>query len=120
MRHGKIHHRPEIARWKGHTVYFTDSSQAEYDAVVACTGYVIAHPFFDKSFIDYSQVKETLYLRMMHPTIQHLYFIGLFQPLGCIWPAAELRAKIAARELAGKWQRPANIQAMIDKELKKY
>lgn len=118
MRHGKIHPRPEITRWEGHTVYFTDGSQAEYDTVVACTGYVIAHPFFDKSFIDYSQGKVPLYLRMMHPTIQNLYFIGLFQPLGCIWPAAELQAKIAARELAGKWQRPTNIQALIDKELK--
>jgi hypothetical protein len=26
-----------------------------------------------------------LCLKMMHPTIRSLFFIGLFQPIGCIW-----------------------------------
>jgi len=46
---------------------------------------------------------------MMHPDYRNLYFVGMFQPLGCIWPGAELQAKVMARELAGKWQRPTNI-----------
>jgi hypothetical protein len=117
IRHGKINPRPDIARFEGKNVYFKDGSVGEYDIIVACTGYIITHPFFDKNFIDYSEGDVPLWLRMMHPTIENLYFIGLFQPLGCIWPGSELQAKIAARELSGKWLRPKNIQKLINDEL---
>jgi len=55
---------------------------------------------------------------MFHPEIDNLYFIGLFQPLGCIWPGSELQSKIMARELAGKWKRPANIRELAEKEVR--
>jgi thioredoxin reductase len=118
IRHGKIRPKPEVARLNGKEVQFRDGSRAEYDYIVACTGYVISHPFFEKSFIDYSQGEVPLWLRMMHPTIPNLYFIGLFQPLGCIWPGSELQSRIMARELSGRWKRPADISARIEKELK--
>jgi hypothetical protein len=54
---------------------------------------------------------------MLHPTIGNLYFIGLFQPLGCIWPGSELQSKIMARELAGKWKRPDNIEQLAIREV---
>lgn len=54
----------------------------------------------------------------MHPEMRNLYFIGLFQPLGCIWPGSELQSKIMARELSGKWSRPHHINALIEDELK--
>lgn len=118
IRHGKIKPRVDIDRLDGANVYFKDGTVGEYDSIVACTGYVIAHPFFDKSFIDYSEGDVPLWLRMMHPTIDNVYFIGLFQPLGCIWPGSELQSKIMAREVAGKWKRPDNLQQLIDAELK--
>jgi hypothetical protein len=118
IRHGKVKPRPDIDRLDGETVYFKDGSSGQYDCIVACTGYVISHPFFDKSFIDYSEGDVPLYLRMFHPSIENLYFIGLFQPLGCIWPGSELQSKIMARELAGQWKRPANIKKLIEEELK--
>ena len=117
IRHGKIKPRPDIQRFEGKTVHFTDGSSAEYDTVVACTGYWIDHPFFDKSFIDYSHGDVPLYLRMLHPEIPNLYFIGLFQPIGCIWPGSELQSKIMARELSGKWKRPANIKTLAQREV---
>jgi thioredoxin reductase len=118
VRHGKIKPRPDIARLEGKTVQFKDGSSGEYDVIVACTGYQIVHPFFDKNLIDYSEGDVPLWLRMLHPTLKNLYFIGLFQPLGCIWPGSELQSKIMARELAGKWQRPSNITQLIENELK--
>ncbi len=118
IRHGKIKPRADIASLHGHEVHFKDGSKGNYDIIVACTGYVIAHPFFDKTLIDYSEGEVPLWLRMMHPEITNIYFIGLFQPLGCIWPGSELQSKIMARELAGKWQRPTDIAKRIDDELK--
>jgi thioredoxin reductase len=118
IRHGKIKPRTDIQSLDGKKVHFKDGSVGEYDVIVACTGYVIAHPFFEKQFIDYAEGEVPLWLRMIHPTIDNLYFIGLFQPLGCIWPGAELQSKIMARELAGLWHRPDNVAALIEKELR--
>lgn len=117
IRHGKIKPRTDIERFDQHTVYFKDATSAEYDIIVACTGYLISHPFFDQNFIDYSEGEVPLWLRMMHPEIATLYFIGLFQPLGCIWPGAELQSKIMAREIAGLWKRPEDIRQRIQKEI---
>jgi hypothetical protein len=117
IRHGKIKPRKDIARLDGNTVHFVDGSKGEYDTIVACTGYQITHPFFDKNLIDYSEGAVPLWLRMMHPSIENLYFIGLFQPLGCIWPGSELQSKIMARELSGQWKRPNNVAALIQQEL---
>jgi hypothetical protein len=118
IRHGKIKPKGDIASLHGKEVVFKDGSKGEYDIIVACTGYIIAHPFFDKQLIDYSEGEVPLWLRMMHPEITNLYFIGLFQPLGCIWPGSELQSKIMARELAGKWSRPTNMNKLIADELK--
>lgn len=117
IRHGKIRPRPDLIRLEDKKVFFSDGTVEEYDDIVACTGYIISHPFFEKDLIDYSKGPVPLWLRMIHPQITNLYFIGLFQPLGCIWPGAELQSRIMARELAGKWKRPADIQNRIRKEL---
>jgi hypothetical protein len=118
IRHGKIKPRPDIESLEGETVHFTDGSSGQYDSIVACTGFRISHPFFDKTLIDYTEGAVPLWLKMMHPEHENLYFIGLFQPLGCIWPAAGLQSRIMARELSGKWKRPGDIRERIDQELR--
>ncbi|MFC3414286.1 flavin-containing monooxygenase [Algoriphagus hitonicola] len=118
IRHGKVKPRVDIERFDGKTVTFKDGSKEDFDSIVACTGYWLSHPFFDKNFIDYSNGPVKLYLRMFHPEYENLYFIGMFQPLGCIWPGAELQSKLMAQELAGKWQRPDNIANLSEKEVK--
>ena len=116
LRHGKVHPNPDIARFEGKTVHFKNGHSEEFDVIVACTGYVLSHPFFDKGLIDYSEGQVPLYLKMYHPKISNLYFIGMFQPLGCIWPGSELQSKLAARAIKGDWQRPANIEELCKKE----
>jgi hypothetical protein len=54
---------------------------------------------------------------MMHPTIPSLFFIGLFQPIGCIWQLADYQARIAALQLSGRLQRPSDIDARIRHEV---
>lgn len=117
IRHGKIKPRPDVSRFDGSSVIFKDGTKSNYDVIVACTGYYISHPFFDPEFIDYSEGDVPLYLKMLHPTIENLYFIGLFQPLGCIWPGSELQSKIMANELAGKWKRPKNTSELANLEV---
>ena len=54
---------------------------------------------------------------MIHEAHDNLFFVGMFQPLGCVWPGAELQSKIAARAIKGLWQRPSNIEALCHKEV---
>ncbi len=117
LRHGKVKPKLDIKRFEGKNVIFEDDSKEEYDAIVACTGYWLSHPFFDKELINYSEGPVPLWLKMFHPSISNLYFIGMFQPLGCIWPGAELQSKIMANELVGKWKRPDSIRELCAKEV---
>ncbi|MCA2980867.1 MAG: NAD(P)-binding domain-containing protein [Myxococcaceae bacterium] len=117
LRHGRITARPDVARLDGQRVHFVDGTHGDFDCVIACTGYVIAHPFFERSFLDFSEGPVPLYLKMIHPRYADLHFIGLFQPLGCIWPAAALQAKLMARRLVGRWSPPDDLEAAVHAEL---
>lgn len=117
IRHGKVNPKGDIERFENKTVYFKDGTHEEFDVIIACTGFVLAHPFFDKAFLNYSDGPVPLYLKMFHPDYSNLYFIGMFQPLGCIWPGAEQQSKLAALALTGQWERPKNLKALCEREV---
>lgn len=120
IRHGKIQPRRAIDRFDGNTVHFVDGRQDEFDVIIFATGYQISFPFFDKQLLDFSTlVNVPLYRKMMHADFKNLYFIGLFQPQGCIWPLADYQAKIAAKIIAGHLERPKHLPEKINKEIKK-
>ena len=117
VRHGKVVPQVEIEKYEGNTVHFKDGKKGEYDVIIACTGFQIKHDFFEKSFINYEEGKTPLLHKMIPADIKNLYFIGLFQPLGCIWPGAELQSKLAAKHLSGQWTPNKPIKELITKEL---
>ena len=118
IRHGRIKPRSAIKSWDGLKVNFIDGTSSDYDIVCACTGFWTTFPFFDERFINFRDVKKVpLFRKMMHPQYQNLYFIGLFQPIGCIWPLADYQAKLACKEILGKYQRPKDIEVEIKREV---
>lgn len=117
VRHGKVFPKGDIERFDGEQVHFKDGSVEAFDTIIACTGYILAHPFFRQDFLNYSEGDVPLYLKMLHEKYENLFFVGMFQPLGCIWPAAELQSKIAARAIAGTWKRPENIAELCQREV---
>ena len=117
IRHGKIKPKVEIERFVGKKVFFKDKSIEEFDVIIACTGFVLAHPFFHENFLNYREGPVPLYLKMFHPEYDNLYFIGMFQPLGCIWPGAEQQSKLLTLALKGVWNRPANIGVLCEREI---
>lgn len=117
LRHGKVQPKRDIARFEGKRVHFVDGTSEEFDTIIACTGYKIAHTFLDPALIDLSRGPVRLYQRMIPEKLKNIYFMGLFQPTGCIWPGAELQAKLAARHLAGLWSPSKPLGTLIDEEL---
>ncbi|TVQ38563.1 MAG: monooxygenase [Wenzhouxiangella sp.] len=120
IRHGRIQPRPAIERFDGNDVVFVDGQRDTIDIIIAATGFRISFPFFDPELIDYSEsLAVPLYRKMLHPAHPRLYFVGLFQPLGCIWPLSDHQARIAAAEIVGEYQRPDNLDQAIAEELAK-
>jgi cation diffusion facilitator CzcD-associated flavoprotein CzcO len=118
VRHGRVVARPAVKRFDGHTVHFADGTHEDYDIVVAATGFKITFPFFEPGFLDLEEATAVpLYRKMLHPDVPTLYFIGLFQPLGCIWPLADHQAKLACAEITGRYRRPADVRARIAHEV---
>jgi uncharacterized NAD(P)/FAD-binding protein YdhS len=99
LRHGRLAVRPGIERYDGQSIRFRDGTEEAFDTVVMATGFRVSFPFL-------SQPLPPLHLRMMHPATPSLYFIGLFQPIGCIWRLADDQARIAALQISGQLPLP--------------
>jgi hypothetical protein len=118
IRHGRIKPRPGIRRLDGQIVEFTDGTFESIDIICACTGFWTTFPFFDNAFIDFQKAEKVpLYRKMMHAEYDNLYFIGLFQPIGCIWPLADYQAKLACLEILGRYRRPTDMHTAIQYEM---
>lgn len=118
VRHGRITLKPNVARLKGNSVQFADDSIEKIDVIIYATGYKIAFPFFDKSFIDVEDNVFPLFRRVVPPHMPNLYFIGLIQPLGPIMPLAELQAQWVSLLLSGEAMLPP--VAEMEQEIEAY
>ncbi len=120
LRDGAVCARPGIARFDGKAVYFNDGSSDTFDTIIWGTGYRIGYPFLEDAVMgpDFANAPP-LYLTMMHPQIANLFFIGLFQPIGCIWRLADYQARIAALQIKGLLKRPADVGARAAAEASK-
>lgn len=117
LRHGRVTRRKGIRAVEGRWVVFDDGYAAEYDVILAATGYKIATPFLDPQLLDFSDSDRLeLYLRMFYASIPDLVFIGLTQPQGAIWPLSELQARLAAAYIDGAYLWPADMQQRAEAE----
>ena len=120
LAHGAVVPKPNIARFSGKIVHFTDGSQEEIDTVIFATGYKVTFPFFDPSFVSAKENDLPLYKRVFHPDHEGLAFVGLLQPLGAIMPLAEAQGAWISEVLAGTVRLPSReeMQRVLEKERK--
>jgi hypothetical protein len=116
--HGDIVVRPNIDRFDGDRVWFTDGSAEQVDAVIYCTGYKISFPFLGEALIGAGDGQIPLYHRVVPPQLPGLYFIGLVQPIGAIMPIAETQSEWVADLLQGRATLPPGPQ--MNREIAKY
>jgi dimethylaniline monooxygenase (N-oxide forming) len=105
--HGDIVVKPNIDRFEGAKVFFTDGSAAEVDTVVYCTGYKVTFPFLDERVVTARDNHIDLYRRVVDPDHPGLYFVGLLQPVGAIMPLAEAQAGWVADLVTGVGNLPS-------------
>ena len=97
---------------------FVDGSTETVDAIVWCTGYKVAFPFFDEDFLPVRDNYVPLWMHTMSPGVPNLFFVGLYQPLGSIMQPAEVQAKLIAEYLRGEVGLPdeATMRREIERE----
>lgn len=119
LKHGKVHPRRDIDHFDGKRVIFKDGLTEEYDTIIAATGFKITFPFFDPAFLSFDSKDVPLFKRVFHPDHPSLYFIGLVQPQGCIWPLADAHARLAANYIAGNYELPQDARAQVQKQIER-
>jgi cation diffusion facilitator CzcD-associated flavoprotein CzcO len=105
--HGRIHPKPAIESFSSGGVKFVDGTSEELDAVIWCTGYRVTIPFLDQELVGPDPKELRLYMRVFHPTVPDLFFIGLMQSTGSAFPIVERQSELLAEYLTGRWAPPS-------------
>ncbi|MYM56923.1 flavin-containing monooxygenase [Thalassovita mangrovi] len=99
--HGDLTVRPDIDRMDGHTVHFKDGSQADYDMILAATGYKLHYPFIDRELLNWQGDAPHLYLNAMHPARDDIFVLGMLEASGLGWQGRHEQADMVARYIRG-------------------
>ena len=105
--HGKITPKGAIESFSPDGVTFADGSSEQLDAVIWCTGYRVTIPFLDQELVGPDPKELRLYMRVFHPTVPDLFFIGLMQSTGSAFPIVERQSELLAEYLTGRWAPPS-------------
>jgi dimethylaniline monooxygenase (N-oxide forming) len=116
LAHGAITPKPNIESLGEHSVRFADGSKVHADVVVFCTGYKVSFPFFDPGLIAAPGNDLPLFRRVFHPGLPDVFFVGLLQPLGAVFPLAELQSEWICDYLAGRYELPQAAELRADME----
>lgn len=99
--HGDLNVRSDIAQLDGKTVHFTDGTQADYDMIVAATGYKLHYPFIEAALLNWQGDAPHLFLNAMHPDRDDLFVLGMIEATGLGWQGRHEQAELVARYIAG-------------------
>ncbi len=99
--HGDIRVRPDIDRFENHTVHFKDGSSADYDLVLAATGYQLDYPFLERELLNWRGDAPHLFLNAMHPARDDIFVLGMVEASGLGWQGRHEQAELVVRYIAG-------------------
>lgn len=96
-KHGRIHARPDIARFKGKTVHFIDGRSEEYDVVVCATGFHVRFPFLPPGLVPVKGSAAQVYAGALLADYKNIYVPGTEQIRYGFGPVVTPQADLLAR-----------------------
>ncbi|MDJ0612322.1 MAG: NAD(P)-binding domain-containing protein [Rhizobiaceae bacterium] len=99
--HGDIKVHGDIDRFEGNTVHFVDGSSAEFDMIVAATGYKLHYPFIEKKLLNWDGDAPNLYMNCMHPERDDVFVLGMIEAAGLGWQGRHEQVEMVARYIKG-------------------
>uniref|UniRef100_A0A023GL55 Flavin-containing monooxygenase n=1 Tax=Amblyomma triste TaxID=251400 RepID=A0A023GL55_AMBTT len=118
---GKVQVKKNVVEFTEEGVLFEgDNKVTQLDDVILATGYQIKFPFLPKDVVSVVDNQVQLYKYVFPPHLKHptMAIIGLIQPIGAIFPIAELQARWMAELLTKKRSLPSE-EAMHENIRKK-
>jgi hypothetical protein len=98
LKHGRIKPRPDVARFEGRMVHFTNGTRTEFDMIVCATGYYVSFPFLPEGMVPVKNGNlAMLYAGCVLPEYKHLYVIGTRQTRYGIGPLLTPGSKLIAK-----------------------
>lgn len=91
-------------------VFKGETQETKVDSIICATGYKITFPYLSQDILPVNRNKVRLYKHQFLPNLKHphtLAIIGLVQPIGAIFPVAEIQARWFAQLMAGKSRLPS-------------
>lgn len=95
--HGDLRVRADVERFDGPSVHFRDGSRADYDMVVAATGYRLHYPFLRPELLNWQGSAPRLYLNIFAPRHRRLAVLGMIEASGIGWQGRYEQAELVAR-----------------------
>ena len=115
--HGDIAPKPDIERFEGGTVHFTDGTVADIDTVVFCTGYLAHFPFLDDAVLNLDGDHPVLARQIFTPASATLVVSGLIQPDSGQWTIAHWQGMLIATYAALHSADPVAARAFYDRTI---
>lgn len=120
---GTMEMRNNVERLTENGVIFEgESTETPCDVILLGTGYKVDFPFIDNSLVPVIDNKVDLYKYVFSPNLQPfphtLAFVALAQPIGALFPIAELHARWFALCMSGKRELPSHEAMLKDIEKK--
>ena len=104
--HGDIVPKPDVQALCGERVRFKDGSEEEIDVIIYATGYEIAFPFLDKSYLNWQNGRPEFYLHVFHPEYDDLFMAGLIQPDSGQWGLVDYQTQLIAKFIRAQSEQP--------------
>jgi len=97
--HGSLIVKPEIARFDGEHVLFTDGSAERVDLIVFATGYRPVLGYLDEKITFGADGRPRFVHHVFHPEYPNLFAVGLVQANGSMWRLADYQAQTIASSI---------------------
>ncbi|MCU1723768.1 flavin-containing monooxygenase [Pseudomonas sp. 5P_5.1_Bac1] len=94
--HGDLHAKPDISRFDGQQVHFSDGSVETIDLIVWATGYGIDLPFLPQEVFDWKREFDGLFMRMLPAEHDDLMFVGYLNTPSGIGNLANMTGRFIA------------------------
>ncbi|CAN7937601.1 unnamed protein product [Ixodes hexagonus] len=114
---GYVHVKKDIVEFTEDGVLFEgDDEVTKLDDVILATGYQIKFPMLPKDVVSVVDNQVQVYKYVFPPGLKHptLAIMGLIQPVGAIFPIAEMQARWMAQLLAGNRKLPSQAEMYED------
>ncbi len=99
LQHGDLQARQDIARLRGHTVFFRDGKRDDVDLIILATGYRWHLPYLDSALFNWHHDRPQTYLKVFHPDQPQLFLNGFIETDGGAYGLFDEMAYVIARSI---------------------